>query len=369
MVFRHKPNRIMIAPDCHSRYLLAPEIEASTQPQPGLWSFPDERGFSNDTQYAIKPGIRADNLDSAERPTHFIRPDGTITPVPPVSEPQNVPVSHPIALQHTVQKHNPSAQREVLTMLSDMPCVAPFSYNQLTLSPDQQVSPTSTTYADKFDALKRLHSRNVPALYKPFAPGSPAPSFTPPVPPVPEADTRFIHNPYIIWMCKDRNDFRTRWLRVTGTYFPSPKLPTSSPPKPPHSSGTTLPSCDPDSGIDEANLPSDHDSDSSPTLPSEPENPTQPIHLAPTANVLTRAQSKRRHVTSTPADPPLPESSRPHPSPPAGANLSSSSAGVETPPSQHPKPPRTDSSPTDPDLSYIPPIPTFAERVAILKVS
>ena len=50
MVFRHKYNRIMIAPDFHSRYLLAPEIEASTQPQPDLWSFPDERGCSNDSQ-------------------------------------------------------------------------------------------------------------------------------------------------------------------------------------------------------------------------------------------------------------------------------------------------------------------------------
>ena len=33
------------------------------------------------------------------------------------------------------------------------------------------------------------------------------------------------------------------------------------------------------------------------------------------------------------------------------------------------KPPRSDASPTDPDLSFIPPIPTFAERVAIIKVS
>jgi len=61
MVFRPKPNRIMIAPDFRSGYLLAPEMAASNQPQPDLWSFPDERGFSNNTQYAIKPGIRADN--------------------------------------------------------------------------------------------------------------------------------------------------------------------------------------------------------------------------------------------------------------------------------------------------------------------
>ena len=99
-------------------------------------------------------------------------------------------------------------------------------------------------------------------------------------------------------MCKDRNDFRTHWLRVTGTYFPSLKLPTFSPPEPPQSSGTALLSWNPDSGIDEASLPSDHDSDSPPTLPSHPKTPTQPIHLAPTANVLTRAQSKRQPVPS-----------------------------------------------------------------------
>jgi len=215
-------------------------------------------------------------------------------------------------------------------------------------------------------------------LCKPFASNSPTHSFTPPVLTAPESHYRLIHYPHILWMCKDLNFFRTHWLQITGTYFPSVRLPTSSPPEPTQSSGTTLPSSDPDSGIDEGSLPSDPDSDSPPTLLFHPETPTQPIHLTPTANVLTRAQSKRSPVqtapnsqATTPAEQPFPVSSRPTSNlltPTTDTNLTSTSRGFKTPSSQSTQPPRSKSSPTDTDLSFIPPIPTFAEQVAIIKV-